>query len=192
MGFVQFRQFIAAVMFGWFSFVSSGAVAAVVTGNSNGNIVVEEFFDYQCPHCRIMLENTEKVAQNNPNIKLITRVIPLMDRTSWFVARAVLAARNQGKYAELHHLLMQQRETISEVRVFSLAKTAGINVAQLRRDMRSKEIAAELNANITASRARGVDVIPAVFAYRINNRSAMIRVVGDKTSTELQESIASL
>lgn len=185
-------QLRALLLVSVLSLFSVGVTAAEVSGNSKGSIVVEEFFDYQCPHCRIMLENTDKLAKNNDDVKLVTRVVPLMGRNSWTIARAVLAARNQGKYSALHHLLMQQREYISDERLLSLAEMAGINVAQLKRDMRSKSIAAELNANISASRHRGVEIIPATFVYRVNNHASEIRIVGDKSYSELQQSLSNL
>lgn len=189
---INFRQLSSIVLFSLCAFIGVGAKASVTTGNSRGAIVVEEFFDYQCPHCRIMLENTEKLAQNNQEVKLVTRVVPLLDRNSWFIARAALAARKQGKYYALHHLLMRQREYISQERLLNLAKAAGLNIAQLQRDMRSKAIAGELGDNISASRGRGVDVIPAVFVYRTNNRASEIRIVGDKTYSDLQDSLTKL
>ena len=187
-----YRQLSALILVGVLSFVSVGVTAAEVSGNSNGNIVVEEFFDYQCPHCRIMLENTDKLAKNNRDVKLVTRVVPLMGPNSWTIARATLAARKQGKFAALHHLLMQERQYISDQRLLSLAEMAGINMAQLQRDMRSKSISAELNANISTSRRRGVEIISATFVYRANNHSSQIRIVGDKSYGELQQSISNL
>jgi protein-disulfide isomerase len=191
MNLFKFR-FGAVVLFAWTALISVGASASVVSGNTQGSVVVEEFFDYQCPHCRTMLENTEKLTQNNSQIKLVTRVVPLLDRSSWTIARAVLAARNQGKYADLHHRLMEQREFITPARLMSLAKSAGLDIAQLGRDMKSKSVAMELNANIRASRGRNVEVIPAIFVYRANNHSAEVRLVGNKSYSELQDSVTNL
>lgn len=192
MSLINFRQITTIILFVFIGFFGASAQAAQISGNNHGNIVVEEFFDYQCPHCRIMLENTDRLARTNQNVKLITRVVPLMDRSSWIIARAVLAARQQGKYSQLHHLLMQQRQNISFEQLLSLAEMAGINVSQLKRDMQSKSIVAELNANISASRNRGVDIIPATFVYREGKKSSQIRIVGDKSLDELQQTISSL
>ncbi len=192
MSLIKFRQIAGIILFVFFGFVVAGAQAAQISGNNHGNIVVEEFFDYQCPHCRIMLESTDRLARTNQNVKLITRVVPLMDRSSWTIARAVLAARQQGKYAELHRLLMQQRQNISFEQLLGLAEMVKINVPQLKRDMQSKSIVAELNANISASRRRGVDIIPATFVYRAGNSASQIRIVGDKSVDELQQTISNL
>ncbi len=191
MNLIKFR-FLTTALFSLCLFFSAAATAEVVTGNSKGSLIVEEFFDYQCPHCRIMLENTEKLAKNNTEIKLVTRVVPLLDGNSWTIARSVLAARKQGKYNRLHHLLMRQRGYISYEQVMALAKESGLNIPQLQRDMSSKSIASELNQNIRASRQRRVEIIPSIFAYRVNNRSAEINIVGDKSYSELQRSLANL
>jgi protein-disulfide isomerase len=189
---INLPKLMSVVIFSLFALLSVEAEAAIVTGNGNGSIVVEEFFDYQCPHCRTMLEVTEQVAQSNHDVKLVTRVVPLLDKNSWFIARAALAARKQGKYAALHHLLMHQRSYITEDRVMSLARSAGINIVLLQREMRSKAIMAELSANVRDSRSRGVEVIPAIFAYRTDKRSGELRFVGDKSYSELQTSLTNL
>ena len=191
MNVLNFRP-LAHALFSVCLFFSLGATASVVTGNSQGNIIVEEFFDYQCPHCRTMLEVTEQVARNNHDVKLVTRVVPLLDKNSWFIARAALAARKQGKYAALHHILMHQRSYITEDRLMSLARSAGINIILLQREMHSKAIMAELSENIRDSRSRGVEVIPAIFAHRADNRSGELRFVGDKSYSELQASLTNL
>lgn len=183
---VSILFFSVSLFFGMESF------ASVVTGNINGNIVVEEFFDYQCPHCRTMLSVTELLARNNNDVKLVTRVVPLLDKNSWTIARAVLAARKQGKYPAFHHMLMQERSYITEDRLMSLARSAQINIILLKRDMNSKIILNELKINIRDSRARGVDVIPAIFAYRVGRQSGELRFVGDKSYSDLQASIMNL
>jgi protein-disulfide isomerase len=188
----HFRRFSILLLLGILSFISVSATASVVSGNPRGNIVVEEYFDYQCPHCRIMLGSMTKLVSNNSNVKLVTRVIPIMGRNSWFIAQAALAARNQGKYAALHYLLMQQREYITNEQLLNLAQRAGINIPKLQRDMRSSSIRAELNANISASRRQGVNIIPATIIFRADNQSSGVRLVGDKSYGELQQTISNL
>ncbi len=185
-------RLISAFLFSVTLLFGMNSFAVVVTGNPKGNIVVEEFFDYQCPHCRTMLSVTELVAQNNNDVKLVTRVVPLLDKSSWVIARAVLAARKQGKYPALHHMLMQERSYISEDRLMSLARSAQINIILLKKDMNSRSILNELKINIRDSRARGVDVIPAIFAYRVDQQSGALRFVGDTPYRELQSSIMNL
>ncbi|MBX9586318.1 MAG: DsbA family protein [Gammaproteobacteria bacterium] len=185
-------RLVSILFFSVSLFFGMESLASVVTGNINGNIVVEEFFDYQCPHCRTMLSVTELLARNNNDVKLVTRVVPLLDKNSWTIARAVLAARKQGKYPAFHHMLMQERSYITEDRLMSLARSAQINIILLKRDMNSKIILNELKVNIRDSRARGVDVIPAIFAHRVGRQSGELRFVGDKSYSDLQASIMNL
>ncbi len=189
---ISLPRLVSILIFSMSLFFGMESFASVVTGNAKGNIIVEEFFDYQCPHCRTMLSVTELVARNNNDVKLITRVVPLLDKNSWVIARAVLAARKQGKYPALHHMLMQERSYITEDRLMSLARSAQINIILLKRDMNSKSILNELKINIRDSRARGVDVIPAIFAYRADRQSSELRFVGDKSYGDLQASIMNL
>lgn len=189
---ISLSRLISVIIFCSLVLFGVNSYASVVTGNPRGNIVVEEFFDYQCPHCRTMLSVTELVAQNNNDVKLVTRVVPLLDKNSWVIARAVLAARKQGKYSALHHMLMQERSYITEDRLMSLARSAQINIILLKKEMNSRNIINELKMNIRDSRVRGVDVIPAIFAYRTDKQAGELRFVGDKSYRDLQASIMSL
>ncbi|MDQ2993408.1 MAG: DsbA family protein [Pseudomonadota bacterium] len=163
------------------------ATAAVVTGNANSNVTVVEFFDYQCPHCRIMSRNVEQAVSGNQNVKVVTRVIPVMDGSSWYIARAALAARKQHGYHKFNSLLMQESGYISKERTVELAKIAGLNINNLERDMHSPDISSELNSNLRASQAEGVTVVPATFvSYKSANRPAT-KIIGDRSVNYLQD-----
>ena len=40
-------------------------------GNPNGNIMMVEFFDYQCPHCKTMNATVQNLIKKNSHIKLL-------------------------------------------------------------------------------------------------------------------------
>jgi protein-disulfide isomerase len=75
-------------------------------------------------------------------------------------ARAALAARKQNKYHEMHRALMAAR-ALSEDAVLKIAGDQGLDVARLKGDMASAEIARILERNLELARALGINGTPA-------------------------------
>ncbi|NNE82749.1 MAG: thioredoxin domain-containing protein, partial [Alphaproteobacteria bacterium] len=42
-----------------------------VRGNANGNITLVEFFDYNCPYCRQILETLDDLQDANPRLRIV-------------------------------------------------------------------------------------------------------------------------
>lgn len=117
------------------------AFGSVILGNPKGSVIITKYFDYQCPHCRTLSPVVEDVANNNKDVKIVSRVIPIMAPESWYVARAAIAAKYQGakKFTQFNGLLMSQRRFITPGLTLDLAQDAGLNIRQLKRDMASKK-----------------------------------------------------
>lgn len=160
--------------------------AAVITGNPNGQITVEEFFDYQCPHCREMAQHVNQAIKSNQNVRVVSRVIPIMDGSSWFIARAALAARKQKGFHKFNALLMQEENYISKEQTLQLAKIAGLDLKRLQKDMHDSEISAELNANLRASQAQGINVVPATIVSHKAAKHEPVKIIGDKSVSYLE------
>jgi len=75
---------------------------APVLGNPDGDVTVVEFFDYNCPYCRKAASAVEGLIEADPNVRLVYREWPILSEGSIFAAKAALAAREQGKYNDLH------------------------------------------------------------------------------------------
>lgn len=167
-------------------FTANGVNAAVETGNSNGNIKVVEFYDYQCPHCRVMFRNIAEAAHNNKNVHVVSHVIPVMDGSSWFIARAALASRKQNGYHKFNALLMQQDNYISKEQTMELAKKAGLNIKRLQHDMHDSAISAELNANLRASQTQGITMVPVTLIASKSANREPVKIIGDKSVSYLE------
>src|ERR1041385_4852832 len=69
-----------------------------VAGNPNGDVTIVEFFDYECPHCKEMAPQVANMMQNDKNLKVIFKPLPIFGSMSVFAAKAGLAAAKQGKF----------------------------------------------------------------------------------------------
>ena len=45
-------------------------------GNTEGNITIIEFYDYQCVYCKLSQEGIEQLLRDDGNIKLILKDFP--------------------------------------------------------------------------------------------------------------------
>jgi len=117
-------------------------------GNAKGNVTLIEFFDYQCGHCKKMAPVLSQLVKNDSNLRVIYKDFPIFGKSSDVAARAALAAQKQGKYKALHDKLINAKQRLSTQIVMQAAKSAGLDVTKLKKDMESPEIKAELKANM--------------------------------------------
>ena len=174
------------------SFMALPAAAAIVKGNPKGAITVVEFFDYQCSHCRKLYDTIELIAKKNKDVRLEVRAIPLLGRNSWIAARAALAAREQGKYTEYNHELMQIHGRLDHTRLMDIALDQGLDVNKLQKDMMSDKVNNELKANRIASDKLDIHGVPTVIVKRTDGSRTLTPLVGNVSYHKLEQAIASL
>lgn len=169
--------------------LSLSASAYVVTGNPNGTITITKFFDYQCPHCRDLESPLNRVIEENPDVKVINRVVPILGKDSWYVARAVIASKKDGKYNEFNSVVMHQSGHISRDDLLRIAQNKmGYNTTQLRKDMFLNDVTDEINANLEAARAENATRIPTLI---ITNTKGDRRVIlGYRNFSDLNKVVA--
>ncbi len=132
-----------------------------VHGNPKGDVTIVEFFDYNCPYCKMVAERVMRLAEADGNIRLVFKEYPILGPVSAVAARAALAAQKQGKYAAYHRALMGLRGRLDEAAIFTTAAEVGLNVDRLKADMNSPDIADHIRATLELGRAIGATGTPA-------------------------------
>lgn len=74
---------------------------------------------------------------------------PILGLGSKFAARAALASQAQGKYEAFHRAMMAHSGAIDETSRLEVARTVGLDVERLKREMADAAFAAELDRNFT-------------------------------------------
>ncbi len=134
--------------------------ASPVGGNPDGDVTLVEFFDYQCPYCKTIFPSIQALLAEDRNLRYVFKEFPILGRASVFAARAALAARRQGKYLEFHMAVMSAKGKLTEARVMRLAKTAGLDVDRLRRDMADGTVDAMIRRNLELADGLGIFSTP--------------------------------
>lgn len=133
-------------------------------GDHAGVVTMVEFFDYQCVHCAKMHPVTQQLMKANPNIKVIYKEFPIFGKASEYAAAAALAANKQGKYVAMRNALFNSGDIegkMTEAKVDAIAKKVGLNVVQMKQDMKSADVVVELKATRELAQALGLQGTPA-------------------------------
>lgn len=138
---------------------------APVLGNPNGDVTIVEFFDYRCGFCRRHFPEVLKLVKEDGNIRLIPRQFPILDRPgqppiSFLAATAALAAHKQGKFEQFHLALMSDQQSLTEDRIFEIARNMGLNETLLRTDMADKLIEKKVKNSLAIGQDIGFEGTP--------------------------------
>ncbi|MFO1037663.1 MAG: DsbA family protein [Geminicoccaceae bacterium] len=112
-------------------------------GNPEGRIPVVVFFDYRCVYCRQLPPMLERLAAENPDVRLVFKEWPIFRGISEVAARTALAADRQGAYWLMHQALMAERP-LTETSILATAERLGLDRQRLLSDRDDPSIAAQL------------------------------------------------
>ncbi|PIB23996.1 hypothetical protein BFP76_01735 [Amylibacter kogurei] len=132
---------------------------AVVLGNPDGDVTIVEFFDYNCGYCKRAAPAVHDLIDSDSNIRVIYREWPILSEGSVAAAKVSLAARNQGKYEELHWALMDLQQ-VDEAAALRVAEGLGMDIAQLKIDMESDAVAEHIATSRNITSALGLTGTP--------------------------------
>ena len=160
---------------------------APVIGNLKGDVTVIEFFDYNCPYCKRAWLELNTVMAQDPGVRVVLREWPILGEASVYATRASLAARKQGKYVKFHNALMASKGRAQPASVMAIAKSVGLDAAQLEADMKSPEIDEHIETSMQLARALSFSGTP---AYIIGDALAPGMVAADELKTMIAQARA--
>ena len=131
------------------------------TFQKNANITIYEFFDYNCGYCKSVLTTVQEILSEDKNINFVFVEYPILSQHSYTTAIAALASQKQGLYKEFHFSIMSLRGKISENEIFNTARKIGLDVEQLKVEMKNPEIKNQLLQNREIAKVLGLNGTPA-------------------------------
>lgn len=155
---------------------------AVVVGPADAKVTVAEFFDYRCPHCKASQAAIKHLLEKGQSVRVAFIERPILTPDSVIAAHAAVASRRQGEkfYVPFHFALMATAGELPKARILEIAKTVGLDVARLEKDMNDPAILDQVKqANALADRLH-FDGTP---TFVVNNRI----IIGELTDEQLQE-----
>jgi protein-disulfide isomerase len=165
-----------------------GKSTSPVLGNKQGDVTVVEFLDYQCHHCKMMKNEINTVLKGDEKVRVVIKELPIFGPESIFAAKAAIASEKQGKFHAMHDALLASKRPLPNKKVLDIAKSIGVDVKQLEKDMQNPAIQEELKANQALAESIGLVGTP---AFIVSNKkgSETVFMPGRTDAKHLQEAI---
>lgn len=152
---------------------------------ANYDVTIVEYMDYQCPNCRASHEPMKQLLAKDKKVRVIYRDWPIFGAKSEAAAMVAIAARYQGKHAEVHDALMQAPLPLDEKKIEAAVKKAGADMTRLDKDLKdhSKEIVELIQRNDEQAQSIGLQGTP---GFLVGD----VQFFGGMTLKELETAVA--
>jgi len=153
-------------------------------GTANAPVVIVEFYDYQCPHCREAAPILEQVVAEHPHdVVLYYKQYPLR-KESMEMARGALAAQRQGKFKAVHGKLFEAQNREDVLRI---AESAGLDMERFKKDLDDPALNAKINADKEEAQKAKLQGTPTIY---INDRMFVDSLSPDRFGDWIDEELA--
>lgn len=150
----------------------------VTLGNPKGNVTFVEFFDYNCGYCKRAMGDMLTLMKGDPKLKVVLKEFPVLGQGSVEAAQVAIAVHLQDptgkKYFEFHQKLLGSRGQANKAAALAVAKSIGMDMARLEKDIAGPEVRATLQESFKLAEALGMNGTP---SYVIGD-SVVVGAVG--------------
>ncbi|WP_375273213.1 DsbA family protein [Sphingomonas sp.] len=116
---------------------SRGAIeqpyAGAWIGNPKGDVTLVEYYDYNCGFCRATLPVLQKLVDQDPQLRIVFKELPVLSEQSRVAARAALAAARQNKFKPFHDALYGAGP-VSDATIAAAGRASDVDVAAIPSD----------------------------------------------------------
>lgn len=129
-------------------------------GPKDADLIVVEFFDYNCGYCKKALPDIQAILKADPKLRVALVDLPVLGPSSELAAKWALAAHKQDKYFEYHVALMEFNGPKTEEVLEKLAKDVGLDVPKLKTDAQDPAVAEKLATASNIAQQLGINGTP--------------------------------
>lgn len=156
-----------------------------VRGPAHSLVTVVEYGDFECPYCGQAEPVVRELLAEHGEVRYVWRHLPLTDvhPRAQLAAEAAEAAADQGRFWEMHDLLLDRQQDLRPADLLRYAAELGLDVERFRETLRSRRDADRIAADLESAVASGVSGTPTFFnngrrhhgAYDIAGLTAAVR-----------------
>ena len=129
-------------------------------GPADAPVEIIVFQDLMCKYCGTVLGTVDEVWDEDPGkLRLVVKQFPV-HKEARLAAEASLAAEAQGKFWELHDVMMANQEDLSRDAIIGYAQTAGLDVKKLAKDLDDHKYQKDVADEMKAATEIGVHAVP--------------------------------
>lgn len=153
-------------------------------GADSAPVVITVFTDMQCHYCGDALGSLDTLLDEYPNkLRIVVKQMPV-HKTAKLAAEAAYAADAQGKFWQLHDLMLANQDDLSRDALLALAQQAHLDIAPFRTALDTHAYAGAVAADVAAATELDIQGTP---AFVINGR----KIVGNMPLANLRAAIDS-
>jgi Na+/H+ antiporter NhaA len=166
-----------------------------IRGPREALVTMVEYGDFECPYCGKAEPVVRELLAEHGEVRYVWRHLPLNDvhPRAQIAAEASEAAEAQGKFWEMHDLLLNHQEQLRPDDLVRYATTLGLDVDRFRNEVHRHTYAHRVANDIDSASVSGVSGTPTFFingrrhygAYDIASLKAAVRVA--KSRALIQE-----
>jgi protein-disulfide isomerase len=135
----------------------------VVAANPKGKTTLIEFYDLNCPYCRIASADIGDMVAVDPELRLVLVPFPVLGIPSISASRVELALAKLGtpaQFYEFHHQVYAQRGVTDGQRALEIAHGLGFDVQALTRLGDSDAITKTMTDHVRLGNSLGLAATP--------------------------------
>jgi protein-disulfide isomerase len=148
------------------------------TGPADAPVMLVEFADFECPHCREFADNFATIQQKFPNVRLVYKDFPLTDIHPWAETGAIAARcafiQSPDAFWKMHDAIFKAQDDITPDNAWDefngFAKDEGLDTDAFKSCMASPEAKQAVDANHDDGVTLGISSTPTVY---VNGRPAV-------------------
>jgi protein-disulfide isomerase len=157
-----------------------------IRGPNDAAVTFVEYGDFECPYCGKAEESIREVLSAfGDDMRYVWRHLPLADvhPSAQIAAEASEAAADQGRFWEMHDVLLNHQGELGPRQLVEYATDLGLDVDRFRRGLQQREFAARVTEDVASADESGVSGTPTFFingrrhygAYDIDGLTSAVR-----------------
>jgi protein-disulfide isomerase len=147
-----------------------------VRGEATAAVTAIEYGCYTCPACAILHPILDRLQhQFGTQLRVVFRHFPILDPTerSLHAAEAAEAAGSQGKFWQMHELLLARQAGLDDGDLVEYAIALQLDIPQFLQQMRQDVHVDRIRADLASGIQLGIDRTPAVFINKRHYRAEL-------------------
>jgi protein-disulfide isomerase len=144
-----------------------------VRGPEDATVTVVEYGDFQCPYCG-QAEPAVRAVLGESDVRFVWRHLPLPDvhPQAELAAQASEAAAEQGKFWEMHDLLLDRQDHLMKTDLLSYAEELGLDVQRFGKELYKHVHAGRVGQDVESADISGVSGTPTFFVNGLRHYGA--------------------
>ena len=157
-----------------------------IRGPAEAAVTLVEYGDLECPYCGQAEDVIRELLSDFGDLRYVWRHLPLNDvhPHAQLAAEASEAAAAQGKFWEMHDLMLAHQDELTLRQIVGHAQELGLDIEKFKEHLRKRKGASHIAEDVESADMSGVSGTPSFFvnghrhqdAYDIDTLSKAVRL----------------